>query len=111
MVKQLFVKYYEFFLQETLLTQFNTNKLDQLTENNTKACFTWATPSTYPNRGRHTGVLAVFWKTIDTIIFFPLMFTNRVKGLKVQTLSHYFLCLVFTSVVLIHIFFHFTNSC
>ena len=37
--------------QETLLTQFNANELDQLTNNNTIACFTPTTPSTSPKGG------------------------------------------------------------
>ena len=89
-VKQLLEKCDVLFLQETLLTQFNANELDQLTDNNTIACFTPATPSTSPNGGRPRGGLAVFWKTSDTINFFPIMFTNRVMGLKVQTMSHPF---------------------
>ena len=34
--------------------------------------------------------LAVLWKASDTINFFPIKFTSRVVGLKVQTLSHSF---------------------
>ena len=76
-----------------MLTQLNANEVDQLTDNNTIACFTPATPSTSPNGGRPRGDLAVFWKTTDTINFFPIMFTKRVMGLRVQTLSHSFVLL------------------
>ena len=65
------------------MTQFNANELDQLTDHNTIACFTPAIASTSPKGGRPSGGLAVFWKTSDTINFFPIMFTNRVMGLKV----------------------------
>ena len=92
-VKQLLEKCDMLFLQETLLTEFDANELDQLIDNNTIACFTPAIPSTSPNGGRPRGGLAVFWKTTDTINFFPIMFTNRVMGLKFQTLSHSFVLL------------------
>ena len=92
-VKRLLKKCDLLFLQETLLTQFAANELNQLTDNNTIACFTSATASTSSNGGRPRGDLAVFWKTSDTINFFPIMFTDRVMGLKVQTLSHYFVLL------------------
>ena len=75
-VKQLLGKYDVFFLHEILLTQFDANELDQLTENSTIACFTAVTPSTSPNSGRLVGGLAVFSKTSDTINFFPIVFTS-----------------------------------
>ena len=76
-----------------MLTQFNDNDLDQLTENNTIACSTSETPSTSPKPGRPAGDLAVFWKTSDTITFLPFMIASRVMGLKVQTISNSFVML------------------
>ena len=92
-VKLLLEKCDVLFLQEILLTQFTANELDQLNDNNTIACFTPATASTSPNSGRPRGGLVVFWKISDTINFFPIMFTNRVMGLKAQTLFHSFVLL------------------
>ena len=92
-VKQLLEKCDVLFLQETLLTEFNANELEQLIDNNTIACFTPATLSTSPNGERPKGCLAVFWKTSDTINFFPYTFTNRAMGLKVQIQSYSFVLL------------------
>ena len=92
-IKQLLEKCDVLFLPETLLTEFNANELDQLTDNNTIACYTPAIPSTSHNEGRPKGGLAVFWKTSDTINFFPIMFTSRVFGFDVQKLSHFFVLL------------------
>ena len=50
-MKQLLEKCDVLFLQETLSTMFNANELDQLTDSNTLACFTPATPSTSPIGG------------------------------------------------------------
>ena len=109
-MKQLLEKCEVLFLQETLLTEFNANELDHLTDNNTIACFSPATPSTFLNGGRPKGCLAAFWKTSDTIIFFPIMFTSRVMRLKVQTLSHSFVlinvyqCCDYASFISLHEF-------
>ena len=83
-VKQLLEKRDVLFLQETLLIKFNAKEHDQLTDINTIACFTPASPSTSSNGERPKGDLAVFWKTSDTNNLFPIMFTSRVMGLMLQ---------------------------
>ena len=59
-MKQLFDEFDVFFVQETMLTHFNANELDQFTEDNTIACFTPATLVTSPNGRRPADGLAMF---------------------------------------------------
>ena len=99
-----------FFLQETLWFQFNANELDQLTDNNSIACFTPATPNTSSNRGRPKSCLTVFCKTSNTINFFPIMFKSRVMGFKVQTMSDSFVLLIVYLSSDESSLFHFMNS-
>ena len=67
------------------------NYVGDLTDETTMNYFTPATLSTSPNIRRLAGDFAVFWKTVDLIEFFPIIFTNRIKGSKVF-LNTYLCC-------------------
>ena len=71
-VKQLLEKCDVLFLHETLLTQFNANELDQLTDNNTISCFTPTTASTSSNGGSQEVAWLCFGKNQTPLSSFLL---------------------------------------
>ena len=70
-------------LQETLLNDENSSNLDKL-DHNFLTAHVPAVRNLENFRGRASGGLALFWRKSDNVKCFPVLFSDRVMGLRIH---------------------------
>ena len=71
-------------LQETILTEIDSYKIDQLSNDDFLSACVPAVRNIQSFQGRSSGGLAIYWRKYNNIIVTPIFVTNRIMGIEMQ---------------------------
>ena len=72
-------------LQETLITDYNSNELDLIAEGNIAMTYMPAKQCTNLSGGRPSAGLAIYWRSINNLTCETIRYTDRIIGLTLET--------------------------